>query len=41
MENNEKNNLSEQWETPEITVLDINKNTQSGGFLTVDGSDIS
>jgi len=40
MKNREKNKLNEVWETPEITVLNVNEKTENGFSGSSDGEDI-
>jgi len=40
MKNNEENNHNEVWETPEITVLDVNEKTENGLNDSSDDHDI-
>jgi hypothetical protein len=40
MKNEEENKLNEVWETPEITVLDVNEKTEYGFSGTSDDFDI-
>jgi hypothetical protein len=40
MKNNEENKLNEVWETPEVIVLNVNKDTELGGSTPSGDTDL-